>query len=431
MMRLKSYFADTVESALALAAQEMGEDAMLVYSRDAPAEARALGRYEVVFAATPGPAPVQNGTGTRRETAPAMDAPAEIFAAEQGPLQLGPLDTSPEPQALARRIDGGEISSRSLAARWMPSPETGVTELVLDSAGEANDAIAWPDDRVRGRQPDEGRAPDEADAGTSWSLRLRQQDVEPSLAALVVREARRTEGTASVRRPAIAHAAAARLRCHRGESGPGRITILAGPPGSGKSTSLVKLAFLYAAAEGQPLRLVSLDNKRPLAAEQLRRYAQLLGSRFAFGATRQEIRQLFRGGHQTGSDNEYTIVDMPGCAAYDNRTFEYIQEALALIPDAELHLVLSAATRTADLMDAVESFSALRPDRLLFTHLDETRRLGGVFTAAARTNLPISYLCDGPSVPDGIRDANTEDIAELMTKPGEPAAITLALAPQG
>src|SRR5580658_8964561 len=50
-MRLKSYFAGTVESAICLARQEMGEDTMLVSSRKTAPEARHLGLYEVVFAA--------------------------------------------------------------------------------------------------------------------------------------------------------------------------------------------------------------------------------------------------------------------------------------------------------------------------------------------------------------------------------------------
>src|ERR1700680_4238798 len=50
-MRLKSYFAGTGESAICLARQEMGEDAMLVSSRKTLPEAKHLGIYEVVFAA--------------------------------------------------------------------------------------------------------------------------------------------------------------------------------------------------------------------------------------------------------------------------------------------------------------------------------------------------------------------------------------------
>ena len=49
-MKIKSYYARTVEDAMAAARQEMGGEAMLVNSRKAPVEARHLGEYEVVFA---------------------------------------------------------------------------------------------------------------------------------------------------------------------------------------------------------------------------------------------------------------------------------------------------------------------------------------------------------------------------------------------
>src|SRR5579863_3325180 len=52
-MKMKSYFAPTVEAAIAHARSEMGPDALLVNSRKAPPEARGLGEYEVVFAILP------------------------------------------------------------------------------------------------------------------------------------------------------------------------------------------------------------------------------------------------------------------------------------------------------------------------------------------------------------------------------------------
>ena len=48
-MTLKSYFSATVESAMAQAVKDLGPDAMLIYSRETPAETRSWGRYEVVF----------------------------------------------------------------------------------------------------------------------------------------------------------------------------------------------------------------------------------------------------------------------------------------------------------------------------------------------------------------------------------------------
>src|SRR6202035_3502975 len=50
-MKIKSYFAGSVEQAIQKARQELGTEAMLVTSRRAAVEARHLGAYEVVFAA--------------------------------------------------------------------------------------------------------------------------------------------------------------------------------------------------------------------------------------------------------------------------------------------------------------------------------------------------------------------------------------------
>ena len=48
-MQTKSYFASSVPAALELARKELGEEAMLVTSRPAPADARVFGRLEVTF----------------------------------------------------------------------------------------------------------------------------------------------------------------------------------------------------------------------------------------------------------------------------------------------------------------------------------------------------------------------------------------------
>ena len=52
-MRIKSFYASTVEGAVALARRDLGSEAMLVQSRKTPIEARHLGEYEVVCAIVP------------------------------------------------------------------------------------------------------------------------------------------------------------------------------------------------------------------------------------------------------------------------------------------------------------------------------------------------------------------------------------------
>lgn len=55
-MKLKSFFADSIEEAIGLARREMGPEAMLVHSKRSSAESRRLGAYEVVCASDAEPA---------------------------------------------------------------------------------------------------------------------------------------------------------------------------------------------------------------------------------------------------------------------------------------------------------------------------------------------------------------------------------------
>src|ERR1035441_4072923 len=48
-MRIKSYYASSVEDGMAMAGAELGQDAMLVNSRRTSPETRHLGDYEVVI----------------------------------------------------------------------------------------------------------------------------------------------------------------------------------------------------------------------------------------------------------------------------------------------------------------------------------------------------------------------------------------------
>ena len=68
-MRIKSYFAPSVQSAIGLARKEFGDDVTLVTSHASSLETRHLGEYEVVFA-------IEDPANLIVETAPADDGSA-------------------------------------------------------------------------------------------------------------------------------------------------------------------------------------------------------------------------------------------------------------------------------------------------------------------------------------------------------------------
>ena len=77
----------------------------------------------------------------------------------------------------------------------------------------------------------------------------------------------------------------------------------------------------------------------------------------------------------------------------------------AFIPD-EIHLVMSATTKDSDLCDIVNRYRSFNINRLIFTKLDETVKLGNIFNIVSESAIPVSYFTFGQSVPDDIELAH-------------------------
>ncbi len=134
-MKLKSYFSGTVEAAMELARQELGEEALLVNARPATPETRYLGAYEVVFGVPP----------PHQRTLPAPAAGDSAEAAGNDRLAL-------EVAGLKREF---ERMMRSLAEAQSPAPlvRTTATNPTTAAGGDRAAQLrgrpdAWPPWRV-------------------------------------------------------------------------------------------------------------------------------------------------------------------------------------------------------------------------------------------------------------------------------------------
>lgn len=183
----------------------------------------------------------------------------------------------------------------------------------------------------------------------------------------------------------------------------GGVTVLVGPTGVGKTTTIAKLAARAVLRHGAgQVALVSTDNYRIGAAAQLEHYGRLLGVRVfpAYdAASLREVLEVLRNRHTV-------LVDTAGVAGTDAR----LQQQVALLRDAgELRtcLVLAANAQAQALDEAVRAYQALQPQACILTKLDEAPSLGGALSMLIRHQLPLDYTTDGQRVPEDITAADT------------------------
>lgn len=188
-----------------------------------------------------------------------------------------------------------------------------------------------------------------------------------------------------------------------------RTVMLIGPTGVGKTTTIAKLAAEFQVARGLPVSLVTIDTYRVAAADQLERYAAIMGIPLHVVSTPDELRHTLR-----RFNGGLVFIDTAGRSHRDELKMGDLAEFIEVARPDEVHLVLAASSAYANLFDVYGRFEKLGVGALLFTKLDEAPRCGAVFSLAAVSGMPISYLTTGQEVPEDIEVATLHGILDRM-----------------
>ena len=415
-MRIKRFEASDTHSAMAMVKEELGEDAVILSTRNLPGKsgsARGGPRIEVVAAMEYDPEP--------EITLPPPEAPGTegkrpktvgygYQSVRQAPAKAPARQATPK-----RTMDQPGFDSKLCAelSRALPAEKTGKGTKAAQVHFEANDLRLRFANFLRRQYC----AKEELDnhAGSGRAPRGSSQAGERPDPKQVAQWRDKIIDQLQITPLSI------------GISKAPTVVALIGPTGVGKTTTAAKIAAWYSIHEGMKVALLSMDCYRIGATEQLRTYAKIMRLPCEIALRKKDLQAaLVR--HQ---DKDLIIIDTAGKSPYDPNHIRELSEWFALESGIAPYLVLSATCKKEDLQQILATYEPLRVKGLVLSKLDETRAYATLCQLLAGAALPISCLCTGQRVPEDFLLASREFLQTLFGQGWQAAAGELATEAQG
>ncbi len=196
-------------------------------------------------------------------------------------------------------------------------------------------------------------------------------------------------------------------------AGQRRVVALVGPAGVGKTTMLAKLAAEFQLRRKQRVGLITTDNFRIAAVDQLRTFADIIDAPLHVVTTPREMRTAIEQLHACS----VVLIDTPGRSPHDTVQLQELRSILAEGHPEEVHLVQSSAAAAGHWRQCFQHFAPLRLTALILTKLDETVPAGHLLPILSTAPLPLSYISQGQQVPDDLQRAEPLTLAGRLLAP--------------
>ena len=188
------------------------------------------------------------------------------------------------------------------------------------------------------------------------------------------------------------------------------VCAFVGPTGVGKTTTIAKLAAELNLARKKSVGLLSIDNYRIGAVEQLKTYASILGLP-CLQAFNQNDLQYALG---RLADKDVILIDTAGQSQYDTRRMREMEALFDGERRIDIHLVLSAVTCESEMEETAKRFGGLDFCSYVFTKTDETRKRGAIINQVLKSPMPVSFISTGQRVPEDLIRATRDSMKDLL-----------------
>lgn len=187
--------------------------------------------------------------------------------------------------------------------------------------------------------------------------------------------------------------------------------VLLGPTGSGKTTSIAKLAAAQVLRHGpHSVALLTTDTYRIAGVEQLEIYARILGVPLDVIKGPEDLLKSL----EKHRDRSWIFIDTIGMGPRDPRLNEQLQWFAALGADAQRFLLIPASLSGRNLATVLQPYTDIPLSGAIISKIDETQAFAAVLEWLAAQHLPVAWYSDGQKVPEDMHEAPWEQIMNLL-----------------
>ena len=188
-----------------------------------------------------------------------------------------------------------------------------------------------------------------------------------------------------------------------------QVLAFVGPTGVGKTTTIAKIAAINKLFNDKNVALITADTYRIAAIEQLQTFADIANIPMEVVYSPEEMKKAIK----KLAKAHMIMIDTVGRSQRSDKELTQLRRFLMAANPDETHLVVSATTSTRLMRDIIQHFKKLKPNRLIFSKIDEAISAGSLLSVAAESKLPLSFLTTGQSVPDDIMPAEAPHLARM------------------
>lgn len=184
------------------------------------------------------------------------------------------------------------------------------------------------------------------------------------------------------------------------------VVFIIGASGAGKTTLAVKLAAELASSRGLRVTIAGIDVVRAGAPQQLMACGAAVGVAVRLCYSPGELKALI-----AEDTADVVVVDTPANDGTRRDRMAELRAFSQVVAVRSTLLALPAVTKDADLLRHVNALAATEVDGLVLTRCDETDTYGALLTAAAETQIGITYSTHSGELRDPLHAGDNQALS--------------------